>query len=64
VGQDDSRDARPLAGGREFGQVRDFFVQMFPFPPAKPASVRLVAFGSMKEYEPYRFNQVAIAYYH
>src|SRR5204863_8988570 len=33
-------------------------------PPAKPIPVRLVAFGSAKEYEPYRLNEFAIAYYH
>lgn len=49
---------------REFEQVRAFFLQLFTGPPAKPAPVRLVAFGSMKEYEPYRLNEFAIAYYH
>lgn len=49
---------------REFEQVRGFFLQALGGPPAKPAPVRLVAFGSAKEYEPYRINEFAIAYYH
>ena len=49
---------------REFEQVRGFFLQAFAGPPAKPAPVRLVAFSSAKEYEPYKFNDFAIAYYH
>lgn len=49
---------------REFEQVRGFFLQVFTNPPGKPVPVRLVAFGSPKEFEPYRFNEVAIAYYH
>ena len=49
---------------REFEQVRGFFLQAFGGPPAKPVPVRLVAFGSTKEYEPYRLNEFAIAYYH
>ena len=49
---------------REFEQVRGFFLQLFTTPPGKPLPVRLVAFGSPKEFEPYRFNEFATAYYH
>ncbi len=49
---------------REFEQVRGLFSQVFGGPPADPTPVRLVAFGSTNEYEPYRFNEFAIAYYH
>ena len=31
---------------------------------SKPFPVRVVAFGSKKDYEPYRFNEFASAYYH
>lgn len=49
---------------REFEQVRSFFLQVFGGPPAKPIPVRLVSFGSAKEFEPYRLNEFAVAYYH
>src|SRR3954467_12093963 len=49
---------------KEFEQVRGFFMQALGGTPAKPVPVRLVAFGSAKEYEPYRLNEFAIAYYH
>jgi tetratricopeptide (TPR) repeat protein len=49
---------------RQFERVRSFFLQALGGPPAKPASVRLVAFGSSKEFEPYRLNEYAVAYYH
>ena len=49
---------------REFEQVRGFFLQAFGGPPARPMPVRLVAFGSPKEFEPYRLNEFATAYYH
>ena len=48
---------------REFEEVRSFFIQAFGKPPSKPLPVRLVSFGSVKEYEPYRFNEFAAAYY-
>jgi hypothetical protein len=48
---------------REFEQVRGFFLQALGSSPAKPIPVRLVTFGSTKEYEPYRMNEFAIAYY-
>jgi tetratricopeptide (TPR) repeat protein len=49
---------------REFEQVRGFFLQLFTAPPGKPLPVRLVAFGSPKEFDAYRFNEFATAYYH
>jgi hypothetical protein len=48
---------------RYFEQVRGFFVQAFGGDEAKPLPVRLVTFGSDKEYQPYRLNEFAIAYY-
>jgi hypothetical protein len=48
---------------RQFERVRGFFVQALGAPPAKPLPVRLVAFGSSKEFEPYRMNEYAVAYY-
>jgi len=49
---------------REFEQVRGFFLQSFGGPPAKPVPVRLVAFSSPKEFEAYKINEFATAYYH
>jgi Flp pilus assembly protein TadD len=49
---------------KEFEQVRGFFIQASGGHSAKSTPVRLVAFGSTKEYEPYRINEFAIAYYH
>jgi tetratricopeptide (TPR) repeat protein len=45
-----------------FEQVRGFFEKVMG-PSSKPLPVRLVAFGSAKEFEPYRFNEYATAYY-
>jgi Flp pilus assembly protein TadD len=52
---------------RYFEQVRSFFLQVMAQPEKeaeKPVPVYIVAFGSEKEYAPYRFNEVALAYYH
>src|SRR5258708_11791832 len=49
---------------RHFGQWRPFCVQAWLGGNAKPFPVRIVAFGSKKEYEPYRINEFAAAYYH
>jgi tetratricopeptide (TPR) repeat protein len=49
---------------REFEQVRGFFLQAFGGLPPKAVPVRLVAFGSSREFEPYRPNAFADAYYH
>jgi tetratricopeptide (TPR) repeat protein len=57
-----SRGARDTI--RVFEQVRGFFLQVFATQPAKPVPVRLVAFRSPKEFEPYRPNDFAAAYYH
>ncbi len=59
------------AGAREtrsalnyFERIRSFFLQLTGAPPAKPVPVYIVAFGTEKEYQPYRLNEFAIAYYH
>jgi Flp pilus assembly protein TadD len=49
---------------KEFERVRSFFLQALGGPVAKPSPVRLVTFNSTKEYEPFRPNEFAIAYYH
>ncbi len=48
---------------RQFEQVRGFFLQASGKPPSRPTPVRLVVFGSAKEFEPYRVNGYAAAYY-
>lgn len=47
-----------------FEQVRGFFAQTMPHPLEELVRVRIVAFNSVKEYEPYRLNEFATAYYH
>lgn len=49
---------------RHFEQVRSFFGQAFgeSRPNAKPACI--IAFGHAKEFEPYRFNEFATAFFH
>src|SRR5215471_2074529 len=59
AGDGSTRDAL-----RQFEQVRGFFVQAMNRENEKPVPVRIIAFNSMKEYEPYKFNEFAIAYYH
>ncbi|MBV8842205.1 MAG: hypothetical protein JO307_05280 [Bryobacterales bacterium] len=49
---------------RQFEQVRGFFVQAMGHENDKPVPVRIIVFNSLKEYEPYRPNEVAIAYFH
>jgi hypothetical protein len=58
AGARDSRDALNY-----FERIRSFFIQLTGKPPAKPLPVYIIAFGSEKEYEPYRFREFAIAYY-
>jgi len=58
AGEQNTRDAL-----RDFERVRDFFLQASQHEPPKPVPVYVVVFGSEKEYAPYRFNQVAAAYY-
>lgn len=49
---------------RYFGQVRGFFAQAIPAAlNGRTGRVRIVAFGSQKEYAPYRAKDFAIAYY-
>jgi tetratricopeptide (TPR) repeat protein len=47
-----------------FEQVRSFFAQTMPHSLEESVRVRIVAFNSVKEYEPYRLNEFATAYYH
>jgi Flp pilus assembly protein TadD len=47
-----------------FEQVRSFFQQGMGNIPGKALPVRIVAFNSKKEYEPYRLNSFASAFYH
>jgi Flp pilus assembly protein TadD len=56
------RNSRDTA--REFEQVRGLLLQAFGGRPPLTAPVRLVVFGSAKEYQPYRLNEFATAYYH
>jgi Flp pilus assembly protein TadD len=49
---------------RYFEQVRNFFQQGMGNIPGKQLPVRIVAFNSKKEYEPYRLNNFATAFYH
>ncbi len=46
-----------------FEQVRGFFAQSMLDKSDNVVPVRIVVFGSMKEYEPYRINEFAVAYY-
>lgn len=47
----------------EFERVRSFFLQTSGAPPAKPVPISIIIFGTEKEYQAYRFNEFAIAYY-
>src|SRR5579863_5812956 len=48
---------------RHLERVRSFFQQAFGLLPRDGNPVQIVAFRTEKEYEPYRFNQVANAYF-
>ncbi len=48
---------------KQFEQVRAFFLTVMPIKDVKPLPVRIVQFNSEKEYQPYRLNPVAKAYY-
>ncbi len=48
---------------RYFEQAHTFFTQAMPGILEKESPVRIVAFSSLKEYEPYRFNDFATAFY-
>src|SRR5580704_19245791 len=55
------RDARETL--KYFEQVRSFFQQGMGNIPGKALPVRIIAFNSRKEYEPYSFNSFATAFY-
>ena len=46
-----------------FGRVRAFFEQKLGGSEQKSDPVRIIIFNSKKEYEPYRLNEFAVAYY-
>jgi tetratricopeptide (TPR) repeat protein len=48
---------------KQFEQVRSFFFQVAGHAPAKAVPVRVVVFGSAKEYDTVRFNEFADAFY-
>jgi hypothetical protein len=48
---------------RYFEQVHSVFAQAMPPSTAQPSAVRILAFSSQKEYEPYRLNEFATAFY-
>jgi Tfp pilus assembly protein PilF len=47
----------------QFEQVRDFFTQTMGVDASRSTSLRIVVFGSKKEYNAYRPNDFAAAYY-
>ena len=47
----------------QFEQVRDFFQKLLGRSDGRSTPIRVVAFSSAKEYEPYRLNESAIAYF-
>src|SRR5271169_2202851 len=49
---------------RYFEQVRSFFAQIMPHKLDQAPRVRIVAFNSSQEFEPYRVKEWATAYYH
>lgn len=48
---------------QQFEQVRGFFEQTMHGSAGKSDPVRIIVFGSPKEFEPYRLNEFAVAYY-
>lgn len=48
---------------KHFEQVRGIFGPMMPARKAQEEVVRIVIFGSKKEFDPYRLNDFAVAYY-
>src|SRR5579872_74601 len=48
---------------QHFERVRSFFEQAMGASPAKLDPVRIIMFGSKKEFDPYRLNDAAVAYY-
>src|SRR5262245_57984450 len=55
------RAGRDLA--RHFEQVRSFFLQAFGSTHPNPKPIRIIAFRNEKEYEPYRPNEFATAFF-
>ena len=55
------RDTREVLN--QFERVRGFFNQFVEAGAEKPAPVSIVIFGSEKEYQPFRINDFAAAYY-
>lgn len=49
---------------RYFEQVRSFFLQAMGKSVSKPLPIYIIAFGSEKEYAPYRPNEFAAAFYY
>ena len=49
---------------RHFEQVRGFFLQVFGLQSTDGRPVRIIAFHSEKEFQPYRPSEVATAFYH
>lgn len=49
---------------RYFEQVRSFFLQATGRSVSKPVPIYIIAFGSEKEYVPFRPNEFASAFYH
>jgi Flp pilus assembly protein TadD len=47
----------------QFERVRGFFIQLTGVAPEKPVPISVMIFGSEKEYQPYRLNAFATAYY-
>src|SRR5271165_2051294 len=49
---------------RHFEQVRAFFLQVFGAKSTNGKPVRIIAFHSEKEFQPYRPNEAATAFFH
>jgi tetratricopeptide (TPR) repeat protein len=49
---------------RHFEQVRGFFLQIFGLQSAGGKPVRIIAFHSAREFDPYRPSEAATAFYH
>lgn len=47
----------------QFERVRGFFIQLTGAAPEKSVPISVVVFGTEKEYEPYRLNAFATAYW-
>ncbi len=58
AGERDTRDALD-----NLERVRGFFIQFTGAAPQKPVPISVVIFGSEKEFQPYKVNEFAIAYY-